>query len=405
MDIDPISARGARARAAAEKAEREANDRIQKANQKVKQAEVEAQAQIEEQRDRFERRYQGESAVAEGRLEDMKSKNYEQLRKMKHQSDIESQRIKRTVEAESAKLRENYEQINEQIAREGEKKFRDTTIKNHQLISAEQRKAMDQLDTVRALNTQTLLNLQNEKEIALNQLTNEAQKKHKALEEKTIVAAEQDQLAYADKYESAVKGHRNALQTVESDAKAHLDAKKLAYQRRIDAYSNSRSDPFYQPVTINAQMSDNDDHFVITANIPANEQNQVSITMKGDTELVIAGHRRAEEKIEKDGHTRTTSSYQTYSESIPLNWPVDPKGMTREWDGDRIIVRLPKQTFDASAPKRPKRTIANARMERPQFPKDLPTESQLAKASDPNVNEITVANPQKKPSKRVFSDS
>lgn len=404
MEVDPVSNRIARAKLAAEKAENEANDRIQKAALRVRQAEAESENQIKEQRDRFERQAQGEAAIAEGRIDNIKSKNYEDLGRLKHQTDMEAQRLKRDVEKESSKLKENYEQINEATARAGEKKLQDQTVKNYKTITAEQQRAIDQTEAIRAQNAQTLLNLQNEHDIMVKTLRNEAEKKHKALEEQTLKSAEQDQFAYAEKYDSAMSGAKHAMETLDADAKAQLEAKKLSYQRKLNAYSNSRSDPFYQPVTIGARLSDKSDHFMVTANIPENEQSQVSVTMKGDKELVISGHRRSEEKIQKDGHTQTTSNYQTYTETIPLSWPVDPKAMTKEWDGDRIIVRLPKLSFDTEAAKVPKK-IVNARMQRPQFPKDLPTEEQLAKASDKDISGVAFSDPKKKPAKRVFTDT
>jgi HSP20 family molecular chaperone IbpA len=112
--------------------------------------------------------------------------------------------------------------------------------------------------------------------------------------------------------------------------------------QKIATYTSRQNDPFYKLITLDAELRDTDREFVLTAKIPEYEQEHITATIRGE-ELVLSGYRRNEEAIKDDsGHTRGTMSYQTFSESFPLNWPVDPKRLSREQKGDQLIIRIPK---------------------------------------------------------------
>jgi hypothetical protein len=97
----------------------------------------------------------------------------------------------------------------------------------------------------------------------------------------------------------------------------------------------------------------------------------VTVTLKGDN-LVLSGTRRNEEKVElSPGHTQGTASYQSYSESFPLPFPVEARQLSKTFDGDMLIATIPKKNqyaFEKPAKPVPQRLKA----ERPKLPDNLP---------------------------------
>src|SRR5690606_8538039 len=154
----------------------------------------------------------------------------------------------------------------------------------------------------------------------------------------------------------------------------------------LPIYSSQKNDPFYRMVNLDAEVRENDQQFVLTARIPPHERDRININIRGN-EVVISGKRRSDEILEVGpGHKQRTSSFQTFSETFPLNWPVNSKFMTREWDGDTLIVRIPKRaTYDAP---RPQKTVQRSTIDRPKFPTNIPTEDALARLNTPPEEKV-----------------
>jgi HSP20 family molecular chaperone IbpA len=123
---------------------------------------------------------------------------------------------------------------------------------------------------------------------------------------------------------------------------------------------------------IGANLHDAGDRYVLTATVPEHEQAHVSVALKGD-QIIVQGYRRNEEKLElRDGQTRSSNAYQSYSESFPLPWPVEGKLLTRHFEGDRLVVTVPKKNEFAFSKAKYSPDAERARVEMPHFPDNLP---------------------------------
>jgi HSP20 family protein len=141
--------------------------------------------------------------------------------------------------------------------------------------------------------------------------------------------------------------------------------------RKLDAYNDRLHDPFYQLVVTDAKLSENSDSYVLTATIPPHEQEQISINIRGN-QLVLSGNRRSKEKIEDaPGRELSTSSFQTFSETFPLDMPVDSRALSRRFDGDQLTVTIPKRLNYKPAPMHEIKKAEPIRAERPKFPDNL----------------------------------
>ncbi len=122
---------------------------------------------------------------------------------------------------------------------------------------------------------------------------------------------------------------------------------------------------------MDAELQEYDHEFVLTATIPEHERKGLAVSVRGN-EVVLSGNRRSSEKLDLGpGRVQNTSSFQTFSESFPINWPVDARSLTREFDGDQLIVRIPKKKTYEPAPYKAKR-VERAKLERPTFPENIP---------------------------------
>jgi HSP20 family molecular chaperone IbpA len=121
-----------------------------------------------------------------------------------------------------------------------------------------------------------------------------------------------------------------------------------------------------------AQLTDQGEYYELRAKVPEYEQEHVSALIRGN-QLVLQGSRSDNERIDlAPGRMKNSSAYQTFQETFPLPWPVDGKRMTREFVGDVMIVRVPKNNQYAFHPQHEPLKPDKLRAERPHFPDNIP---------------------------------
>ncbi len=398
MEVDS-STRISNAQSAASRAEREAADRIQESQKKVRQTAKEEEKQVDQIRDQYDRRGEVERARGENYIESVRNRTYENLADIRQKSVADKSRVSRTSEKELHDLEAHYGEATEDARRKGEVKLKEATKQGFAAENAEKLRYNEELAQLKSEFDQTKAQLKSEREMTETVLTKATQEHRKEAEAKTRTEIENADQHYQDVYEGAVKQNRDALQDVNWRASREVEQLKRETGMKLDAYADQKSDPFYRMVNIDASIRETDDQFILTANIPPHEREKININIRGN-ELVVSGKRKSEETLEASpGHTIRTNAYQSFSETFPLSWPVDPKFMTREYEGEQLVVRIPKRsTYDAP---KPKLTAERARLERPVFPKSLPTERQLI-AANSDVDETGNPKPDSEipPSKR-----
>jgi len=142
---------------------------------------------------------------------------------------------------------------------------------------------------------------------------------------------------------------------------------------------------------LDTQLKESEDGFTLTLKVPEYEQKNLRAAVKGEN-IVVMGQRRNEETLDLgNGTTQGTASYQSYHESIPLSWPVDPGRLTKEFKGDTVTIRIPKKNKFASH--EPPHVTPKSANETAQFPRtiqDFFTEKQVAAGSQ---NKLTRGTP------------
>lgn len=383
------------AQSAAAKAEREAADRITAARKRVTDAELEAQKQLEQQRDSFEKRADVERIRSSNAIEQQRHQGYEQIRETRRQQEAEEYRLRRTAEKQIEDRKNQYDQSLAETESRGSRSLRELETKQHAQAEFQRKEGDAQIEQMKqeqfALKEALHSNQQNTHE----QLRQHAQTERVKLEEKTRTAIQGSQDHYEELYQKTLKDQHSAMADLGWKANREIEAIRENSAHRLDAYASRQRDPFYKLVSIGGKIQEYENQFVFKAQIPEHEQARVSVAIRGN-QLVVSGQRRNEESLQLEpGRTQRTSSFQSYSESFPLDWPVNPANMTREFDGDTLIVRIPKKT--TYEPPTQKRTADRTEASRPNFPKNLPNEKALAALSEQREQDPVASVP---PSKR-----
>jgi HSP20 family molecular chaperone IbpA len=380
MGVDP-SSRIAQAQTTAAKAEREAAERVTAAQKHVREANREEEKQLENLRDAYAHRTEAERARGDDYIEAVRNRNYQSVSELQRKAENDEHRVHTESDRNLKSLDRHYAEATRQATRRGESQLKETTERNFKEQEHERRADAERLAMLKSDFSQEKRQIEADRRNTTASLTNQSQAHRKELEERTRSAVAESDAHYQDAFQGALKQNRDAMDDLNWRASREIEVLKRGTALKLDAYEDQKHDPFYRMIDIDGKVTENDDQFVFTARIPPHERDRININIRGN-ELIVSGKRKSEESLEvAPGQIARTNSYQSFSQNFPLGFPVNPKNMTREYDGDLLVVRIPKRsTYE---PVKPKKTATRAIAERPRFPKNLPNEAELAKLNDP----------------------
>jgi HSP20 family protein len=88
-------------------------------------------------------------------------------------------------------------------------------------------------------------------------------------------------------------------------------------------------------------LVEGDDHFVLKADLPGLDEDDVSIEIQDNT-LTVSGERKAEHETRERGWYRVERSFGRFSRSLTLPEGVDADAVSAEFDKGVLSVRIPK---------------------------------------------------------------
>ena len=88
-------------------------------------------------------------------------------------------------------------------------------------------------------------------------------------------------------------------------------------------------------------LTEAEDHFVLKADLPGLNDDDVSIEVQDDT-LTISGERRAEHVQREKGWHRIERSFGRFSRALALPDGINADAVTAEFDRGVLTVRIPK---------------------------------------------------------------
>jgi HSP20 family molecular chaperone IbpA len=377
VTISPPQRRSQTSDSAASAAERDAQGRVTQAEQSVENAQLDANKKLDNIREQYDEKSEVQEANLEDAVEHQKMKGYEQLRDLKRAQEAELRRVKMEGDRELAKESDYYRDTTYATYRKGEQDLTDLRQKQAVETNYTQKSGTIDFDAQKNEQERRLADLKQTEDFQYNEVNNQRLAKYEKLKADTETANQRTTDHFQASYKAVLDQDQASLDLINGKATHDINAIRADTSQKLSAYSDRQNDPFYKMKDIAGQLHEYNDKFVLTANIPRHEQDHVTVALRGN-ELVVSGTRRNEEKLEvSPGHSKGTSSYQSFEESFPLSWPVEGHQLMKEFNGDRLIVTIPKAsqfaskgTYKAPGPQR-------LRAERPQFPGNLPTSESI----------------------------
>jgi len=88
-------------------------------------------------------------------------------------------------------------------------------------------------------------------------------------------------------------------------------------------------------------LVETDDHFVLRADLPGLNEDDVKIEFEDGT-LTVSGERKAEHESKNEGYYRVERAFGSFSRSLTLPQGIDPEAVTAGFDRGVLEVRIPK---------------------------------------------------------------
>lgn len=98
-----------------------------------------------------------------------------------------------------------------------------------------------------------------------------------------------------------------------------------------------------------------EDKFVVKAELPGMKEDDIDVSVVGDT-LSIKGEKKTETEVKEEDYYRCERSYGTFYRSIPIPSNVDANKIEASFDDGVLEVALPK-----SAKVKPKKIAVSAK--------------------------------------------
>ena len=96
-------------------------------------------------------------------------------------------------------------------------------------------------------------------------------------------------------------------------------------------------------------LLESEDHFVLRADLPGMDQDDVKIELE-DTTLTVSGERKAEHESGGEGYYRVERAFGTFARTLTLPQGVDPEAVDASFDRGVLEIRIPKP--EARKPRR-----------------------------------------------------
>ncbi len=146
---------------------------------------------------------------------------------------------------------------------------------------------------------------------------------------------------FKSKYSSNDNANRTTLAIQSNNYVKEMNEQKKEFLTETTKYSGKEKDPFYKVQDRGSQIQENENSYVIRAYVPAHEKDAVKITVQKD-KATVEGKRAFKDQFETDDKKVATATYQSFREDFNFEKPVATKGMTRQRDGDYMIITVPK---------------------------------------------------------------
>lgn len=146
---------------------------------------------------------------------------------------------------------------------------------------------------------------------------------------------------YVDAQTKAHAAFADNIQLQKENMTKSLEKEKREALDTVGKYRDRQTDPFYRLNKAQAQINETDTHYIIQAEVPEHEKDNVKLFLHKDR-AILQGHRRFQDEIKEPEGKLTTSNYQTFRQEIPLERPVHEKLVSRSYSNGVLTLKVPK---------------------------------------------------------------
>ena len=349
---------------------RDITRRLTAAEQSVAQAEKDSRFIVDNIRENADREVAAESFRKGAEVENLKNKGYEQIRELRRAQDAELNRSKRDGEMKALKLEEYYRDANINSERRGREQLSELQHQNLRRSEFERRSAAAEEEKTQKDREFELTRLREHTDEQIKQLDERYQKQVGDYAKDVDLAKGRAEGHFDEQFKGTLEKTTAILADINQRARDQIKSVRENTEQKLNAYSSRERDPFYRLTTLRSRLFEDRDKYTLVAKIPKYEQEHIQASLTGNN-LVLNGYRRNDEELnEKDGHSQQSSSFQSFHETYPLETPADGKRLKQYFQGDNLIVEVPKLKF---AYKRldPVLNKEDAHIELPHFPRSI----------------------------------
>jgi HSP20 family molecular chaperone IbpA len=361
--------------------------RVRQAEEEAQQRIHEAKHQADEVAQNIERRSNAQRAEGNARLETergyireqmekTKAEGYQQLRELKRRTDAEVAIVGRDGERALEEVEEHYQHEVDETTKKGAKAARDAYQRNLREFEKQDALVKAQREAYQEIHGAEMRTLQKMHEDARTTQTEKARNENAELRRKVEDSRLTAEKEFKEQFSRTVGQHEDSLNQLNRRAGKQLEELRNDGALKLATYESRQEDPFYRMVNLDAELSDAGDTFVLRARVPRHEQDNVKAQVQGQ-QIVVTGARRSQDQVQLgEGRARSSSSYQTFREVFPIDWPVEASTVLREAKGDELIFTFSKRTGmvdPETGRKKPleSQPFSRHRAPRPDFPEGL----------------------------------
>ncbi len=149
---------------------------------------------------------------------------------------------------------------------------------------------------------------------------------------------------HVKQYQNSEKANQDAIRAMDQVYNRELAKKKVEQMGSLQHYDEQSKDPFYKLENRGSQLVENGSSYTLYAYVPEHDKKHVQVRVQPD-KVTVAGERKFQDKLEENGKTTATHSFQTFKEEFKFQTPVVHEAIKEERDGDYIKMEIPKRSW------------------------------------------------------------
>lgn len=372
---------------AAHRSEKEANERILKAQESVREAQKEAAAVTEDIRAANDEQLQEIQDRNQERIVQERAEGYENLLRLRRAQEAEIHRVKTQGEKTKKQLDDYYDGEIYRKTRDSEMELKRVLSHENDALEHATKEELFKREQLQKTSVQDLEQLKDHHEIKLHKLKEGSEKEYEQMKTNYEQGRQESQTQFHSQFDKITSEQDQILTNLYQNASHKLNTIRRESAEHLAGYDNRKEDPFYRMVLLDPEIKETDDAIILKVRIPSHEQDQVTVNIQGDA-MIVSGQRRNHELLEtKEGRQSTTHSFQSFSERIPLPTLVEARGLTKRFDGDTMTVHVPKLESRKKYKAFQKPEAEHSSIQKPRFPENLPHTKEVSRLS-PSEGEI-----------------